>query len=89
MARYDSVPILIESQGGKMNKIQAVTENNPNRSYHSYWIEGTHNICRAPEEDIAKEVATVIRETKDIYAITLHTSLGIHVTTMVEKKDGD
>ena len=60
----------------------------PDRTWKGGWIEGSHNVPLRSPEEIGKEVAKIIKETPDIYAITVHTLLGVYVTTVVEDKDG-
>lgn len=62
-------------------------ETTSNRTYNSHWIEGSHELCTKSPKFIGAYMAEVIQNTQNIYAVTVMVNLGVHVTTMTEKKD--
>ncbi len=78
-----------EGEGSKTTPYEGFkyAEDIPPRSYHSYWIEGTDTLIPQGSKAVAEYIAKVLHDTKNVYSVTAHVLLGIHVTTMTEKKE--
>lgn len=59
----------------------------PNVTYTCYYVKGTEELWARDLDEVALELAKIIKTQKDLYQVKITAGMAVHITTMVEDKD--